>query len=140
LAAWRMLKLGLPAICLETQHVRAALKAQRNKTDKADALGIAHIMRTGWFRKAHIKSQPCYRLRLLLTRFKRKDKVKTWGLTIARRAGHRKAVVAVARKLAVIMHAMWCDGTVYCGDPSASAADVAAHAMRKERNLLRVPA
>lgn len=54
-----LLKLGLPAICLETQHVRAALKAQRNKTDKVDALGIAHIMRTGWFRKAHIKSQPC---------------------------------------------------------------------------------
>ena len=60
-------KLGLPAACLETQHVRAALKAQRNKTDKADALGLAHIMRTGWFRKAHIKSQACYRLRLLLT-------------------------------------------------------------------------
>ena len=62
-----LLKLGLPAVCLETQHVRAALKAQRNKTDKADALGIAHLMRTGWFRKAHIKSEACYRLRLLLT-------------------------------------------------------------------------
>jgi transposase len=63
----KLLKLGLPAVCLETQHVRAALKAQRNKTDAADALGIAHIMRTGWFRKAHIKSEACYRLRLLLT-------------------------------------------------------------------------
>ncbi|MCS3761318.1 transposase [Bradyrhizobium centrosematis] len=62
-----LLKLGLPAVCLETLHVRAALKAQRNKTDKTDALGIAHLMRTGWFRKAHIKSEPCYRLRLLLT-------------------------------------------------------------------------
>ncbi|RWO37558.1 MAG: IS110 family transposase, partial [Mesorhizobium sp.] len=47
-------KLGLPVICLETQHVRAAMSAQRNKTDKADALGIAHIMRTGWFRQAYI--------------------------------------------------------------------------------------
>jgi transposase len=46
-----LLKLGLPAVCLETQHVRSALSAQRNKTDAADALGIAHIMRTGWFRK-----------------------------------------------------------------------------------------
>jgi transposase len=44
-------KLGLPAVCLETQHVRAAMSAQRNKTDKADALGIVHIMRTGWFRR-----------------------------------------------------------------------------------------
>ena len=52
----------------------------------------------------------------LLTRFKRKDKVKTWGLAIAKRSSHRKATVAVARKLAVIMHAMWVDGTFYRGD------------------------
>jgi transposase len=52
----------------------------------------------------------------LLTRYKRKDKVKTGGLAVAKRAGHRKAVVAVARKLGVIMHAMWVDGTFYCGD------------------------
>jgi hypothetical protein len=31
-------------------------------------------------------------------------------LTIAKRTSHRKATVAVARKLAVIMHAMWVDG------------------------------
>jgi transposase len=34
-----LLRLGLPAVCLETRHVRAAMSAQRNKTDKADALG-----------------------------------------------------------------------------------------------------
>src|SRR5690606_25297866 len=62
-----LLKLGLPVICLETQHVRAAMSAQRNKTDEKDALGIAHIMRTGWFRAAHVKSEECYRMRLLLT-------------------------------------------------------------------------
>lgn len=28
-------------------------RVQRNKTDRADALGIARIMRTGWFRRAH---------------------------------------------------------------------------------------
>ena len=31
--------------------------AGTEKTDKADALRIAHIMRTGWFRQAHIKSE-----------------------------------------------------------------------------------
>ena len=41
--------------------------AQRNKTGAADALGIAHLMRTGWFRQAHIKTQSCYRVRLLLS-------------------------------------------------------------------------
>ncbi len=60
----------------------------------------------------------------LLTRFKRRDKVKTRGLAVAKRSGHRKAVVAVARKLAVIMHAMWCDGTVYCGDQAVSGLDM----------------
>ena len=38
------------------------MELRGNKTDKADALGIAHTMRTGWFRKAHIKSEACYRL------------------------------------------------------------------------------
>ena len=37
------------------------------KTDEKDARGIAHIMRTGWFRAAHVKTESCYRMRLLLT-------------------------------------------------------------------------
>ena len=58
--------IGLPVVCLETRHVRASMSAQRNKTDAADALGIAHLMRTGWFRQAHVKTDQAYRLRLLL--------------------------------------------------------------------------
>lgn len=288
---------GLPAICLEALHVRAAMSAQRNKTDKADALGIAHIMRTGWFRKAHIKSEPCYRMRLLLTqrrnlkrkfldlentirhslnsfgirlgkvgrgafkeavrqavandaltselmdamlkaraalwkeycrlhdlvvkfvarnelarrfldipgvgpvtalsfitaiedpsrfrrsrdvaayfgltsrrrqsgssldvqgriskagdpdvrralyeaasalmkRFRGKDKLKTWGESVAKRGCHRKAVVAVARKMAVIMHAMWTDGSFYQGSATADEEAVAARRRKKEMRLL----
>lgn len=58
--------LGVPVVCLETRHVRAAMAAQRNKTDATDALGIAHIMRTGWYRTAHVKTDASYRLRLVL--------------------------------------------------------------------------
>lgn len=273
------------------------MSAQRNKTDAADALGIAHIVRTGWFRRAHIKTEACYRIRLLLiqrrnlkrkfldientirhslkafgirlggtsrgafdaavrdavaddaltrelmdamltaraalwreycrlpelvvkfvaghelcrrfmgipgvgpvtalsflaaiddpsrfrrsrdvaayfgltsrrrqsgtsidvhgriskagdpdvrralyeaasallTRFKGKDKLRNWGLALAKRGCQRKAVVAVARKLAVIMHAMWVDGTVYCGVSDADPADVSAQAVTKDRRLL----
>ena len=36
---------------------------------------------------------------------------KAWGLKIARKAGLQKATVAVARKLAVILHRMWVDGS-----------------------------
>jgi transposase len=67
LSAWLQLQLAkraVPAVCLETKHARAAMSAQRNKTD---ALALAHIVRTGWFRQAHIKTASFYRLRLLLT-------------------------------------------------------------------------
>jgi transposase len=292
-----LLAKGLPAVCLETHHVRNALRAQRNKTDAADALGIAHIVRTGWYKSAHIKSEEGYRLKLLLTqrrnlkrkfldientirhslkafgirlgrtgragfdaavrravaadaltanlmdamltaraalwaqytrlhalvvrfvaqsevcsrfmeipgvgpvaamtfmtaiddpsrfkrsrdvaayfgltskrwqsgtsidvqgriskagdgdvrralyeaasamltRFKGKDKVKSWGQEIAKRGCHNKAAVAVARKLAVIMHAVWTDGTCYIGDPDAGENRRAADASHKRKRLL----
>ena len=38
---------GLSAICVETRHMRAVLKAQINKTDRNDARGIAQMMRAG---------------------------------------------------------------------------------------------
>jgi transposase len=57
---------GLPMFCLETRHVHAALKAQRNKTDRNDARGIAQLVRSGWFNPIHVKSDASYRLRFLL--------------------------------------------------------------------------
>jgi transposase len=39
--------------------------------------------------------------------------LKAWAMRIARRAGHQKAKVALARKLAVIMHRMLADGTTF---------------------------
>ncbi len=41
---------GLPAICVETRHMRAVLKAQINKTDRNDARGVAQMMRAGLYR------------------------------------------------------------------------------------------
>jgi transposase len=38
---------------------------------------------------------------------------KAWGARLAKRNGLRKAKVAVARKLAVILHRMWIDGTEF---------------------------
>lgn len=36
------------------------MAAQRNKADANDALGIPHIMRTGWFKSAHVKRESSY--------------------------------------------------------------------------------
>jgi hypothetical protein len=37
--------------------------------------------------------------------------VKAWATKIARHRGREKATVALARRLAVIMHRIWVDGT-----------------------------
>jgi len=57
----------LPAICVETRHMRAALKAQINKTDRNDARGIAQMMRAGLYRPVHVKTVRSQKLRMLLT-------------------------------------------------------------------------
>jgi transposase len=48
---------------------------------------------------------------VMLTLSRKKSALKAWGLRIAKRTSLKIACVAVARKLAVIMHAMWRDGT-----------------------------
>jgi hypothetical protein len=45
----------------------SSLKAQRNKTDMDNAHGAAQLVRSGWYRDVHVKSEASYRLRLLLT-------------------------------------------------------------------------
>jgi transposase len=57
----------LPVICVETRHMRAALKAQINKTDRNDARGIAQMMRVGLYRPVHVKTLRSQKLRMLLT-------------------------------------------------------------------------
>jgi transposase len=37
--------------------------------------------------------------------------LKAWGLKIARHRGMKRAIIAVARRLAVVLHRMWVDGT-----------------------------
>ena len=49
----------------------------------------------------------------MMTRSSRWSPLKVWGMQLARQRGHKRAVVAVARKLAVILHRMWLDGTTY---------------------------
>src|ERR1700749_98990 len=58
---------GLPVICVETRHMRSALKAQINKTDRNDARGIAQMMRAGLYRPVHVKTLRSQKLRMLLT-------------------------------------------------------------------------
>lgn len=65
---WNELRaLGVPAICIDARHAKAGLSMMINKTDRNDAVGLAQIMRTGWFRQVHVKSGPSHMTRALLT-------------------------------------------------------------------------
>ena len=50
---------------------------------------------------------------VLLTRTNGFSKLKSWGLRVAQRRGMKRAIVATARKLAVILHRMWVDGAAF---------------------------
>ena len=49
----------------------------------------------------------------IMTRSSKYSSLKVWGMQLAKKRGHRRAVVAVARKLAVILHRMWIDETSF---------------------------
>src|SRR5881409_2935404 len=58
---------GLPVICVETRHMKAALSAQINKSDRNDARGIAQMMRVGLYQPVHVKTLASQKRRMLLT-------------------------------------------------------------------------
>jgi transposase len=50
---------------------------------------------------------------IMLVRSTKWSWLKAWAMQIARRRGMKKAIVALARRLAVIMHRIWVDGTEF---------------------------
>ena len=49
----------------------------------------------------------------VLTRMEKWSWLKAWAMKIARHRGMKKAIVALARRLAVVMHRIWVDGTEF---------------------------
>lgn len=80
-------------------------KYQSGETDvtgRISKIGDASV-RTALYEAAHV----------LLVRTVKGSGLKSWAMKLARRAGMKKAKVALARKLAVILHRMWVDGTAF---------------------------
>jgi len=59
-------RMGLPVICIDARHAKAALKMQINKNDRNDAAGIARIMQTGWYREVRVKNLDSHAIKALL--------------------------------------------------------------------------
>ena len=58
----------------------------------------------------------------MLTRSQRFSTLKRWAMDIARRRGMKRAKVALARKLATVLHRMWIDGREFLGGKETAAA------------------
>jgi transposase len=86
-----------------------ALTPRRYQSGETDRTG--HISKKG---DALARRALYEATNVLLTRTSRWSALKAWGLSIAKPAGMRHAKVAVARKLATMLHATWRDGTEFC--------------------------
>jgi transposase len=89
---------------------------ETNHSGRISKIGDASV-RAALYQAAHV---------MLTKPVKGCPQLKSWAMRIARRAGHNKAKVALARKLAVIMHRMLADGTTF--NPTAKAMALAAAA------------
>jgi transposase len=80
-------------------------KYQSGETDVTGGISKVGdaLVRTALYEAAHI----------LLTRAVRFSGLKRWALDVARRRGMKRAKVALARKLGVILHRLWMDGTTF---------------------------
>ncbi|MBN7808888.1 MULTISPECIES: IS110 family transposase [Agrobacterium] len=84
------------------------LTPRRKQSGETDTVGHVsrwgdRLLRTYLFEAASV----------LLHRTKPWCSLKAWGLRLAKRNGMKKEQVAVARKLAVILHCIWIDGTSF---------------------------
>jgi transposase len=89
-------------------------KYQSGETDvtgRISKIGDASV-RTALYEAANV----------ILTRPVKGSSLKSWAMRVAKRAGMRKAKVALARKLAVVLHRMLVDGTTFVADKAAAAA------------------
>jgi transposase len=80
-------------------------KYQSGEIDRSGAISRCgdEMMRAMLYEAAHI----------MLVRSTKWSWLKAWAMQIARRCGMKKAIVALARRLAVIMHRIWVDGTEF---------------------------
>jgi transposase len=90
---------GVPAICIDARHAKAALDMAPNKTDVNDADGLAHLAEVGFYREVRVKSFDAMLVRTLVAARHQMLKMavqisnqirgvmKTFGLIVPKSAG-----------------------------------------------------
>src|SRR5712671_3078724 len=90
---------GLPAICIDARHAKAALDMAANKTDANDADGLAHLAEVGFYREVRVKGFDSMLIRTVVAARRQLVKMrvqmsnqirgvmKTFGLVVPKGAG-----------------------------------------------------
>lgn len=84
------------------------LTPRRNQSGETDTTGKISRWGDGLLRAYLFEAAT-----VLLHRTKKWSSLKAWGIKLAKRIGIKKAKVAIARKIAVILHCIWVDGTSF---------------------------
>ena len=92
------------------------LTPKRHQSGEVDRSG--HISKTG---DAQVRTALFEAAHVMLLRAQRFSALKAWALRIARTRGLKRAKVALARKLAVVLHRLWVDGTEFRWSSEATA-------------------
>ena len=95
--------------------VYVGLTPRRYQSGEIDVSG--HISKCG---DSLLRSHLFEAANVILSRYSRTSALKAWGLKLAKHIGKRRAKVAVARKLAVIMHRIWADGSSFIAEGKAA--------------------
>ena len=82
------------------------LTPRKYQSDETDVTGA--ISKTG---NALVRGALYEAAQVMLTRTTSFSTLKRWALDVATRCGMMRAKVALARKLATVLHRMWVDGT-----------------------------
>jgi transposase len=91
------------------------LTPRRYQSGETDVTGS--ISKTG---DAGVRAALYEAANVILTRPVKGSTLKSWAARVAARAGMKKAKVALARKLAVVLHRMLVDGTTFVADRAAA--------------------
>jgi transposase len=102
--------IDVPARFRSARSVGPALGLTPILHQSGETSRIGRISRCG---DAMMRSLLYEAAQVLLTRVAKWSWLKAWAMAVARRRGQRRAIVALARRLAVIMHRMWRDGTEF---------------------------
>jgi integrase len=102
------------------KHIKAACKTSQSlKSKHVTPPMLRHTGRISKIGDPAVRTDLFEAAHTILTRPVKGSASKNWAAKLAKRAGMKKAKVALARKLAVVLYRMWIDGTAFVAEKAS---------------------